>query len=137
METSTIIWIIVVIVVIVVVALIIAALMRKKRTEQRRHQAEQIRREAVTHAPAIQDSELRAREAELEADRARLEAERAQARADEAARARAMDQAHYEDRVREADRLDPDVDHKSPDYYPSHPDPLAHGDDRPEGESRR
>ena len=36
-----------------------------------------------------------------------------------------MDEATVEDRVREADRVDPDVDHRSEDYQPETPAPAT------------
>ena len=66
----------------------------------------------------MQQEELKAREAELEAERKRLEAERAEAEAERARQGHLQEHAKIEDQVREADRVDPDVDHRSPDYVP-------------------
>jgi hypothetical protein len=49
--------------------------------------------------------------AEAEAERARVEAERAATRAAELRRGQQHEEARVEDHVREADRVDPDVDH--------------------------
>ncbi|MFN8190510.1 MAG: hypothetical protein U0R78_08715, partial [Nocardioidaceae bacterium] len=49
-----------------------------------------------------------------------------------------MDQAQYEDRLRKADRIDPDVDHGSEDYDPSVPPQSTSPTDVPsESETRR
>ena len=52
--------------------------LNKKNRAHKHHQAETIREEAVAGTPAIQESELHAREAEARAERARLQAERAE-----------------------------------------------------------
>jgi len=117
---ETIVWIVVAIIVVLAVAALVAAFLRKKqaekRTEQHRRQAEHLRHEAVSNVDRIDHTHLEAKEAEARAERARLEAERAQAEAAEAQRAVDMERATYEDRIREADRLDPDVDHRSRSY---------------------
>ncbi len=107
---DTVIWIVVAVVVALLVLGLLAALMSKKKTEQRKAHAAELRQDAQSRAPELDEADVRAREAEVEAERARLEAERAQARATEAEQARAAEQAGYEDRIREADRLDPAVD---------------------------
>jgi hypothetical protein len=66
----------------------------------------------------VLDADRQARDAEANAARARAEAERAERQAAEAGRARDMERAAHEDQIREADRLDPDVDHRSDDYVP-------------------
>jgi hypothetical protein len=91
--------------------------MRKRRAERQRTQAQQLRQEAVSNVDRIDQSSVEAKEAEARAERARLEAERAEAQAQEAQRAVDMERATYEDRIREADRLDPDVDHRTTDPY--------------------
>jgi hypothetical protein len=49
---------------------------------------------------------------------ARAQAQQAEQRASAAEQTHQVEQASYEDKVREADRLDPDVDTKSADYEP-------------------
>ena len=113
METSTIVWIVVAVIVLLAIAALVAAMMRKKQAEQRRVHAQHLRHEAVSNVGNIQQTEVEAKEAEVRAERLRLEAERAEAHATEAQRAVDMERATYEDRIREADQLDPDVDHRS------------------------
>ena len=118
MDSDTVIWIVVAVVVALLILGLLAALINKKRTEQRKAQAAALRQDAQSRAPDLDEADVRAREAEVEAERARLEAERAQSRAMEAEQVRAAEQAGYEDRIREADRVDPAVDTRSSDYQP-------------------
>lgn len=127
---DTVIWIVVAIVVALLVLGLLAALMSKKKTEQRKAHATELRQDAQSRAPELDEADVRAREAEVEAERARLEAERAQTRATEAEQARAAEQAGYEDRIREADRVDPAVDTGASDYEPDTRYP-ADGDGAP------
>jgi FlaG/FlaF family flagellin (archaellin) len=113
MDSSTIIWIIVAVIVVLAIAALVAAALRKKQAEQRRREAEQLRQEAVGNVDTIRQTHVGAKEAEVRAERARLEAEQAEAEAAAAQRAVDVERATYEDRLREADRLDPDVDHKA------------------------
>ncbi len=62
------------------------------------------------------EARVEAKEAEARAERLRLEAEQAQDSAAQARQGYDVEQARVEDRVREADRLDPDVDHRSRTY---------------------
>lgn len=121
MSTSQIIWTIVIIVVVIAIIALIAAMMKKRTVEKHRAEADEIRTDASTHASALPDAQLRAREADAEAERKRVEAERAEARAAEEKQGMLREQATYEDRVREADRVDPDVDHEADDYRPEAP----------------
>jgi FtsZ-interacting cell division protein ZipA len=105
---STIGWIIVLVVVLVLLAVVVAAMMRNRKHEQRRAQAGQLRQEAASRSDEIARSEQEARAAEARAEAARLEAQRAEEQATEARRGVEMDQAHQEDRIREANRVDPD-----------------------------
>jgi FtsZ-interacting cell division protein ZipA len=110
------------IVVVVLLALVVVGLLAraagKKRTEQHRGQANVLRSEAAAHASTVQDSQLRAQEAEADAERKRVQAERAAAEAARAKQGAQVEQAGHEDRIREADRIDPDVNHQSDDYQP-------------------
>ncbi|MGZ5400081.1 MAG: hypothetical protein ACXWDL_13325 [Nocardioides sp.] len=121
METSEIVWIIVAVVVVLALIGLAVSMSRKrqaaKATQNRQH-AEGLRQEARAQQGGVQQEELKAREAELEADRKRLEAERAEAEAERAKQSHLQEHARIEDQVREADRVDPDVDHRSPDYAP-------------------
>ena len=122
METSVSTGTIVLIIVIVLVALALVGLAAwmsaKKKREQHHAQAENIRHEAVADAGGVQESEVRAREAEARAEQARLQAQRAEEEAARAHQGVSQEQALHEERMREADRLDPKVDHRSDDYTP-------------------
>ncbi len=111
------IWVIVVIVVIVIAALIVS-LTVKRRTAHRRDSAEQLRQEATSQASSLTESQRRTEELRAKADLAKTEAERAQEQAATAAQSHRIEQATYEDKLREADRLDPDVNTRSGDYEP-------------------
>jgi FtsZ-interacting cell division protein ZipA len=111
------IWVIVIVVVVVVVAALIA-LTGKRQTANRRHRAEQLREEASTQAGALPESHRQAEELRAKADLAQAEAERAEEHAATAEQGHRVEQASYENKLREADRLDPDVDHRSSDYEP-------------------
>jgi FtsZ-interacting cell division protein ZipA len=114
-------WLIWVIVAVVVVVAIVAIVMmaNKKRTEQRRTEAEALRTDASTHAGGLTESQRSAEEARAQAELARAEADRAAERAAAAEQGHQVEQATYEDKLREADRVDPDVNTKSADYEPS------------------
>ncbi|HEY3530203.1 MAG TPA: hypothetical protein VGK78_13745 [Nocardioides sp.] len=112
------IWVIVIVVVLVVIAAVVVSLGSKRRTGQRRGRAEQLRQEASGQASDLAESQRRTEELRARADLARSEAERAEERAATAEKSHQMEQAGYEDRLREADRLDPDVDTRAGDYQP-------------------
>jgi hypothetical protein len=117
--TTQIIWIVVIIVAALALAAVVVASMRKKNATENRARAEELREQADTRATGgLPAAEASAREAEVEAERARLEAERAEERAAVAQQALTQEQAVHEDQIRAADRLDPDVDHRSDDYAP-------------------
>lgn len=120
---STLTWIILAVVVIVVVAAVVAAVvMHKRKQESRRLRAEELRRDAQAHdAGTLSETQREAERRAAEAEQARIEAQRAEERAEAARRQAQVDEARVEDQVREADRLDPDVDHRSSDYTPSTP----------------
>lgn len=118
MDISAILWILVLVVLLIVVVALVAGLMTKRRREHNRARAELIRTQAVTHTGDLTESHRRAEEAEAEARIARAEAERAEERAAKAKQGHLVEEAHHEDRLREADRIDPDVDHHSDGYAP-------------------
>ena len=118
MDTGTIIWIVVAVVVVIALIALFAALGRRRKATKNRQHAETLRQDAHAQQTAVQQEELRAREAEAEAERKRVEAERAEAAAAEARQAHLQEHARVEDQVREADRVDPDVDHRADDYHP-------------------
>lgn len=111
-------------VVIVVVLLLALAIWRSMRHKARSAQAEELRSEARSHSAEIGTSRAEAKEAEVRADAARMEAERAQREAEAAQTALAQEEATHEDRLREADRLDPSVNHKASDYQPTAPETV-------------
>jgi len=135
MNTTVLILLIVVAIALIAIIAFVAirASGRKKqeRLEADRARAQELRTDAATQGATVQDSDLQARQAALEADRVRLEAEKAKARALEAQQGAQVEQARQEDRLREADRLDPDVDTGADDYDPS----LAHPNGVPENRS--
>lgn len=114
--------VVVVIVVLAVAALVVSVLRRKQ--AERRHQAQALRAEAAVGGGSIAESQRQAEEARAQEERARLEAEQARERAEAAQQRVLVDEAHQEDRIREADRLDPDVDTRADDYVPQEPTPA-------------
>ena len=111
-------WIVIAIVVVLAVVGLLVMAANKKKQEQRRTQASELRTDAHAQSASVLDADRQARDAEANAARARVEAERAEQQAAEASRARDMERATHEDHIREADRIDPDVDHRSDDYVP-------------------
>jgi flagellar biosynthesis/type III secretory pathway M-ring protein FliF/YscJ len=124
MSTTQIVWTIVVVVVVLVLLAVLAGLLRTRSSGHRRRKAEEIRTEASTQVADVQRSHHDASRAEADAQRARAQAEQAEARAGEARRAADQERAGYEDRLREADRIDPDVDHETVDYSSDTPPPT-------------
>ena len=134
MSTTELILLILAIVAVLVVIGVIAMMASRRKAAQRqeedRSRAHDLRNDAATAGTAVHDSDLEARQAKLEADRARLDAEQAQARAAEAHQGVQVEEAHQEDRVREADRIDPDVNTGSDDYDPTLTNPNGVPDNR-------
>ena len=125
-------WIVIVVVVIAVVAALVVAGSRRRTTERHRVAAQEIRQDAGGQTASLQEADRQAALADEEARaaqervaRAQAEADRARREAAEAARARDMELATHEDRIREADRLDPDVDHRDPAYVPETAEPAG------------
>jgi FtsZ-interacting cell division protein ZipA len=114
------IWLIVIVVVVLVVGAIVSMAMRR-RTAARQQQAEELRTQASTQAATLPETHRQREELRAKADLARAEADRAQEQAERAQRAHDVEQASYEDKVREADRLDPHVNTRSGDYQPEVP----------------
>lgn len=111
--------IILVILAVVIAAVLIATAMKRKKAQVGRQRASELRSEAAQTALGKQEQEARAREAEAEAARARAQADRLDAQAGQERTSFEMTRAQQEESVREADRLDPDVDHTAPDYQPN------------------
>jgi hypothetical protein len=109
--------ILIVLAVLLLIALIWTAMKRKK-DQVGRERASELRSEAATTAATKQEQEARAREAEAEAERVRAQADKLEVRAQEERTSYDMTRARQEDAVREADRVDPDVDHRSSEYEP-------------------
>jgi len=122
--TQIVLLVLAVVLALIVLGAVVTVLAKKKarhETEQRRVQASELRDKAETHTPDVRDSQLEARTAAAEADLARARAEQAEVQAAERQRLAAAEEARREDVVREADRLDPDVDHEAQDYRPLAP----------------
>lgn len=130
MTTEQIIWIVVIVVAALALIGLIVSSMRKRSQQDNRARAAEIREQADTKAAVIPEAAARARTEEARAEEVRLEAERAEERARQARGAVAQEEALHEDRIRAADRLDPDVDHKAKDYTPG-----THAAERTEPES--
>lgn len=113
-------WLIIILVILALIALgaLIWWMGRRKQEEARRDRADELRSEAASVGAERPMDEAKAREAQAEAQRARAEADQLEAQAAERQRSYDMTRAQEEDRLREADRLDPDVDHTGDDYEP-------------------
>src|SRR5213075_1685718 len=94
------IWLIVIVVVVVLAALVVSLAVRR-RTERRRARAEQLRQDATAQASGLAESE------------------RVEEQAETAEQGHQAEQAGYEDKLREADRLDPEVDTRATGYEPN------------------
>lgn len=117
MTTSQIVWTIVIVAaVLILIGLVVAV--RKKNQDANRARAAQLREQADIQAAGLPDTQARADQAREQAERARLEAERAEEHAATVRAEAEQEQAAQEDRIRAADRLDPDVDHRAEDYSP-------------------
>ena len=124
-------WLIVVIVVVVIVAVAVP-LARKLSNDRKRTRAEELRRHASAQSSELTESQRQAEERRAEADLARAEAERAEERAQAAQQGHQVEEATHEDTLREADRVDPDVDHQSEGNQPgAASDTPAHTTDQP------
>lgn len=110
--------IILIILVVVLVAGLIWSAARRKKEQQARARADELRSDAAGTAAGHAEQEARAREAKAEADRVRAQADQLEAQASQEQRSFDMNRAQEEDRLREADRIDPEVDHTAPDYQP-------------------
>ena len=121
MTTTQVIWLIVAVVVVAALVVIAMQMSAKHKTGERRAHAAELRDEAVTTTSGLDETQRRADEAAAEAEIARAEAARAQERAAEARQGTQVEEAIVEDRVREADRIDPDVDTRSDEYTPQTP----------------
>jgi len=110
-----------VIIILIILAVILAAAliwtaMNRKKDKLARVRAGELRSDAATTASDKRKQEASAREAQAEADRVRAQADKLEVRADEERTSYDMTRAQQEDSLRAADRLDPDVDHRSQQY---------------------
>ena len=128
-------WVIIVVIVLAVLLLagLIAASTKRKKQEVARERAGELRHEATVSDTTRREQEAQARATAAEAERARAEADQLEARAQQDRTAYDQTLAHQEDRIREADRLDPDVDHRDPGYSPGLADAGSHHETRTEG----
>jgi FtsZ-interacting cell division protein ZipA len=132
-------WLVIILIVLAVLLAValIATAMKRKKDEAARQRASELRSDAAATASTTQVQEARAREAEAEAERVRAQADKLEAHAQEQRTSYDMTRAQQEDSLREADRLDPDVDHRSAEYQPDldgHPEPhRGAGDPAREG----
>jgi FtsZ-interacting cell division protein ZipA len=120
---STLGWIILAVVVVVVVVIGVLAMRaaRARAMSRRAEQATGLRRDAVAHDSSIAQGRHQVTRAEAEAAVAKQRAEEAEQQAEAAREGLAHDEARREDLLREADRVDPSVDHRADDYRPTPP----------------
>ena len=78
----------------------------------------ELRTQAAGQSTDVEQTQRQAAARQAAADQAAEEAQLAQARAEEARHELLQTEAQREDTLREADRLDPNVDHSSDDYQP-------------------
>ena len=120
-ETGQVIVIVVVAVLVLAAAAALAVVARRRRArlaEEHRLEAGRLREQASSVVPDVTAAKIGADEAEARAQQARAEADRAEELAAEERRRVAAEEARREELVREADRIDPDVDHRARDYTP-------------------
>ncbi len=119
MDTSTVVWIIVAVIAVLILAAVVGAMLTKQKKERDRGHAGELREQASTQAAGVQqreaearETDARARQAQAEADRKAAEAERLQADSVDRQSAAASNRDEHDATVRQADKLDPNVDHK-------------------------
>jgi FtsZ-interacting cell division protein ZipA len=110
-------------IIVIVIAVVVlggaAFLAQRKKRESEITRAEAVRAQAADQARStLPDAQDRAAEAEAQAAEARAAAERAEAEARAAQVEASQVEAEHEAQVRDADRIDPRVDHKADDYEP-------------------
>ena len=112
MSTTTIVILVVVAVVVLALVAFLVSRANAKHREQRRVEAERLRVEARERDEPIAATRNHVENLREEADVARAEADRAEHRVVEAEQALAQEEAVQEDRLREADRIDPGASHR-------------------------
>lgn len=110
-------------IIVIVIAVVVlggaAFLAQRKKRESEIARAEAVRAQAADQARStLPDAQDRAAEAEAQAAEARASAERAEAEARASQVEASQVEAEHEAQVRDADRIDPRVDHKADDYEP-------------------
>jgi flagellar basal body-associated protein FliL len=118
--------ILVVVAVLLVVAVVAVLLTRTKGKERRTREAYELRTQAAAQSVHVEETQHTAASQRAAAEAAREQAELAEARAAEAERELAQTEALQEDTVRDADRLDPSVDHRDEHYAPGRPNSPRH-----------
>ncbi|GAB3851404.1 hypothetical protein GCM10028801_00820 [Nocardioides maradonensis] len=103
-------WIVVYVVVALLVLGGLAVLARRKKRDRDRERAASIRAEARRDEPRLARREAEARRLEAESSEARAEADRREAMARSHRQKLEGERKEYVDRMREADRIDPDAD---------------------------
>jgi FtsZ-interacting cell division protein ZipA len=118
-------WIVIALVVVALLA-VVAVMANRKKRERNRAQAAELREKALHESTDVQKREALARETEAkaaasraEADRKAAEAERLEAEAHQRAQAAGQRREEHQERLRQADDLDPDVKHAAPTTAPS------------------
>lgn len=146
-------WIIAIVVILALLGLALL-LWTRKNGDRRRAKAKSIRMEARESAAELAERQARAKEAEAAAERARVDADRASHEAQRASRGAEAEhlqanehRSEVDERLRAADAVDPNVDHRADDYEPDlnrlqHDDPAyredgTQGFDRGDGGTRR
>jgi FtsZ-interacting cell division protein ZipA len=123
-----IVWIIIVILVALLVLGLALMLLSKKRKERHLEEAHEHRAAAREEISDVTQRKQEAAAAQARAEEARLEAERSEQAARQSQTEAQQREAQVEERLRTADKLDPNVDHKSDDYAPDpnrvHDDPA-------------
>ena len=114
-------WIILIVVIGALAAGAAYALMGNRRTQAQRDHAVELREEAARSTATLDSSRREAEEAAARAEVARAEAERAEQEAARAEQGVQYEEARVEDRLRDADSIDPDVDTRTEDYRPGEP----------------
>jgi hypothetical protein len=110
MDSGQLMWIIIVVVVALAIVGLVAFFGRKRKLKADRGRAVEMRQEAETDELGAREGEAKAARAEADARQAEVDAERLRREArDGQEEARSVREASQE-RVREADELDPDVD---------------------------
>lgn len=127
-------WVIIIVIILAALAAValIATALKRKKEQAARERASELRSDAAQTASAKHQEEARAREAEAEAELARAQADKLDARATQERTSYDATRAQQEDVVREADRLDPDVDHRSSKYQPDLNGSPTHREDKRE-----